>query len=136
MLKLNDPRKHEIHYKDCDMSMWRWEHFTPQEIACNGDGLLFIDEDAMDKLEAFRKSLGVAFSPNSAYRSAAYNAKVGGAPNSQHKLGKAFDIPIRYDMDRTAIHYHAKKAGFTGFGDYNTFVHIDTGRPRYWDNRK
>lgn len=129
------PINNEIHYTECDMSVWRWDFFTPKEIASKGDGLIMVNENAMDKYQAFRVSCGVPHSPNSAYRSEDHNRAVGGAKNSFHLKGEAFDVPIKIGMDRESIHYHAKKAGFTGIGDYNTFVHIDTGPKRYWDNR-
>ena len=126
----------EIHYTDVDEAEWHWENFTPEEIACKGTGLIIINEDAMDALQEFRELVGVPFSPNSGYRSASHNAFVGGAKRSMHRLGRAFDIPIKQGLDRETIHEAAEEAGFTGFGDYNTFVHIDTGSARYWDNRK
>ena len=114
---------------------WRWKNFQPKELASKSDGLLMINEDALDKLQSFRELLGKPFTPNSAYRSLAHNTKVGGSPNSMHLQGRAFDIPIGNGITRKDIHKYAKQVGFTGFGDYKTFVHIDTGRPRYWDNR-
>lgn len=107
----------------------------PKEIACKGSGFIVIDDYSLDSLNCFRHIIGVPFSPNSAYRSEAYNKKVGGAPNSYHRKGMAFDIPIKDGMSREKIHEVAKIVGFTGFGDYNTFVHIDTGPKRYWDLR-
>lgn len=126
----------EIHYTLLDDRDWHWPHFTPKEIACKGTGLILIDPESMDKLEAFRVAVGVPFSPNSAYRSESHNKAVGGAKNSMHRKGKAFDIPIKAGMSRETIHNFAKQVGFTGFGDYRSFVHIDTGRARYWDGRK
>jgi zinc D-Ala-D-Ala carboxypeptidase len=126
----------EVHFTFYDMRDWRWPNFMPHEIACKGTGLLIIDPESMDKLQAFRNAVGIPFRPNSAYRSESHNKRVGGAKNSQHRLGKAFDIPITSRMTRELIHEKAKEVGFTGFGDYNAFVHIDTGRARYWDGRK
>lgn len=123
----------EIHYTQ--VTAWRWPNFSPKEIACKGDGLIIIDEDSLDCLQAMRKSIGVPLIINSGYRSEAYNKAVGGEPNSFHKRGMAFDIRITASATREAIHRHAKMAGFTGFGDYPTFVHVDTGPKRYWDNR-
>jgi len=126
----------EIHYTMVDARDWPWKNFTPKEIACKGTGLILIGYDAMERLQEFREMTGIPFTPNSAYRSESHNKAVGGAPRSMHRLGRAFDIPIIEGMTRDVIHEHAKMAGFTGFGDYNSFVHIDTGRKRYWDKRK
>jgi len=120
--------------EDVDMSTWRWPNFTPYEVGCK-DGTIVIHEPSMDCLQAFRNIRGIPFTPNSAYRSPAYNASIGGAKHSMHLLGRAYDIPILPNMSREQIHDTAREVGFTGFGDYNTFVHIDTGRPRYWDLR-
>ncbi len=124
------------HYTDVPPTAWKWPHFKPSEIACRDNGELLINADALDRLEVFRKVVGVPFTPNSAYRSAVYNKLIGGSPNSMHLQGRAFDVPIKPGMTREQIHAAARQAGFTGFGDYNTFVHIDTGPARTWDNRK
>lgn len=129
-------QEHFNHYLHIPHGLWRWPNFRPEEIACKGDGSITIDFDALDKLQAFRNIVGVPVIVNSAYRSPSYNKRVGGAPKSQHLHGKAFDIQISKNLTREKIHGAAKKAGFTGFGDYNTFVHIDTGNARYWDLRK
>ena len=123
----------ELHYTE--ITDWPYKYFTPKEIACKGTGMIVVDHDALSKLDEFRERGDVPFSPNSAYRSESHNAAVGGAKNSYHRKGVAFDIPIKGAMTRNAIKTLAKQVGFTGIGDYNTFVHIDTGTPRYWDKR-
>lgn len=122
-------------HKQVDKEVWKWKSFTPAEIACKGDGSILVDVESMDALQRFRDIVGVPVLINSAYRSEAHNKKVGGAPKSQHVLGKAFDIRITDKLSREAIHAAAEKAGFNGFGDYNNFVHIDTGAKRKWDLR-
>ena len=126
----------EMHYTEIEAKDWRWPSFMPKEIACKGDGLIMVDEEALDKLQRFRDLVGGPVLLNSAYRSVAYNTRVGGAPKSQHLRGRAFDVRITPALPREKIHKLAKQAGFTGFGDYNTFVHIDVGPTRYWDLRK
>lgn len=125
-----------VHFLHIPHGLWRWKNFTPQEIACKGDGSIIVDFDALDRLQAMREDLGVPMTINSAYRSPKYNKRVGGAPKSVHMTGRAFDVAITEKLTREMIHKAAKKAGFKGFGDYNTFVHIDTGKARYWDLRK
>lgn len=125
----------EIHYTK--VKDWRWPNFTPKEIACRGTGLILIDPYSMDCLQFFRKIVSVPVIINSAYRSEAHNRAVGGAKNSQHRLGKAFDIRITDALSREQIHKAAKAAGFKGIGDYQNFVHCDTrNTPAYWDERK
>lgn len=122
------------HYSDVNPENWHWPKFKPKEIACKGTGRLVVDYDAMDKLQALRTELKRPIIINSAYRSPGHNAKIGGVKNSMHTFGKAFDIKLT--ISREDIKAAAKKVGFTGIGDYNEFVHVDTGPNRYWDKRK
>jgi len=124
----------EVHYTK--LTDWRWPSFSPKEIACKGDGLIVVNEEALDCLQTLRDIMGVPLIINSAYRSVAYNKAVGGAPKSQHLEGKAFDIRLTDKVDRKELKAMAKAAGFTGIGDYDTFVHVDIGPVRYWDLRK
>ena len=121
-------------WQEVPADAWRWPHFKPSEIASPDDDSLLIDEDALDKLEEVRQRLGKPMHINSAYRSAAHNKAVGGEPGSQHLKGKAFDVALR-GITRTELLKAAKAAGFTGFGQYDSFMHIDTGPARTWDRR-
>lgn len=111
---------------------WRWPNFSPQELASKREGELKINFDALDKLQKLRTMSGPIVL-TSAYRSAAHNTAVGGAPSSQHLLGKAFDV-IMANKDPAEFEAMARKCGFTGFGYYPTqgFMHIDTGPRRTW----
>lgn len=117
---------------------WRWPAFSPQEIACRGTGKLRIDPAAMDKLQALRTRLAAPMIINSAYRSPEHNRKVGGAKNSQHLLGIAFDVSMA-NHDPEVFEREARACGFTGFGFYppgkGDFIHLDTGKPRTWGTR-
>lgn len=121
------------HFSDYPADQWHWENFTPEEMACNGDGLLMIDGDSMDKLQALRELVGKPMIVNSAYRSPAYNAQVGGAVHSQHLDAKAYDIRMT-GHDVHEFEDAARHVGFTGFGFYQRqkFMHIDTGPERSW----
>ena len=111
------------HWSDVPKSAWPWHFFKPEEIASKGDGSLLVIEGALSKLEQLRTLLGRPIVILSAYRDPIHNAKVGGAPLSQHKFGKAFDI--RLTMDRDMLVRCAREAGFSGIGLYKTFVHVD-----------
>lgn len=123
----------EIHYTE--IKGWRWKNFTPKELACKGTSLIRIDEYSLDCLQNLREAIQKPLYINSGYRSASHNKAVGGSPNSQHLLGKAFDIRITPEVSRETIKKFAKQAGFKGIGDYSGFVHVDTGPERYWDMR-
>lgn len=84
----------------------------------------------MDALEAMRLDVARPVRVLSGHRCALHNARVGGAPRSEH-LKLAADISLR-GHDPSALRDAAKQAGFTGFGYYSTFLHIDMGRPRVW----
>lgn len=101
----------------------RWHNFTPNEIACRGTGLLFVNPDALDKLQVFRTLLGLAFSPNSAFRTEEHNAAIGGGDFSMHKLGIAFDVPMVAPVN-TLVQL-AEQVGFQGIGVYSWGIHMD-----------
>lgn len=104
----------------------RWPNFTPYEISCNGTGVLYVDPEAMDKLQALRDLCGYAFTPTSAYRTEAHNAVIGGATRSMHLLGIAFDVPA-IGMSVAELGQLAASVGFKGIGLYTrkNFVHMD-----------
>lgn len=122
-------------WRDVPMREWRWPNFSPQEIASKGEGELLVDPPSMDKLQALRSTLGKPLLITSAYRSAAHNARVKGAKNSQHRLGKAFDVMMT-NQDPAAFERAARAVGFTGIGHYpkSGFMHIDTGPARRWND--
>lgn len=140
---MNQPREITVD-EALSCHIWPAKNFHPSEIACKQysargrcgcGGKLVIDHEALTKLQKLRDLAGCVVHVNSAYRCAAHNRNVAGAPNSQHRLGKAFDIRITGNMTRHKIHKLAQEAGFRGFGDYDNFVHVDTGHVRSWDNR-
>jgi zinc D-Ala-D-Ala carboxypeptidase len=105
----------------------RWPNFSPEEIACNGDGKVMLNFAALDALQKLRVKLGRPIILNSAYRSPAYNAKIGGAKASKHMEGIAFDCSMTNhnpeEFERAAV-----SLGFRGIGHYpgSNFMHIDT----------
>ena len=121
-------------WRDFPMERWRWPNFSPEEMACRGTGKLLIHEPSLDMLQALRELLGVPMLVNSAYRTPQYNATLpGAAKNSQHLVGRAYDISM-LNHDPARFIGAAEQVGFTGIGTYpgSNFVHIDTGPKRRW----
>lgn len=91
-------------------------------------------------LVQLRQRLGAPISISSGYRNQAYNAAVGGEPNSVHMRFNAFDITsskARPDQVAAALEAMAAEGLFLGgLGRYNGFTHVDTrGRTARWDLR-
>lgn len=125
--------RHYQSWKDVKPEDWRWKSFSPREIACKGTGSLLVDETALDKLQELRDKLGIPMLVTSAYRAPEHNRAVGGAKNSYHMKGVAFDIRME-NHDPHAFELMARDVGFRGVGYYTKqgFMHIDLGPERKW----
>ena len=119
------------HYSEVEPSEWVWPNFKPVELASRGDGSLILSRQAIDRLQWVRSRADRPMKINSAYRDPIYNALIGGAPLSRHKFGDAFDVAIGV-YDRHALLQLMRAGGFTGFGFYQTFLHVDCGKKRQW----
>ena len=108
----------------------RWPNFSHGELSCRHCGEYVHNPEFLDALQDLRNRLQASLHILSAHRCSLHNAAVGGAPLSQH-LGMAVDIAL-HNHDRHFILSAAKSSGFTGFGHYITFLHLDMGRPRFW----
>ncbi|WP_418497706.1 YcbK family protein [Duodenibacillus massiliensis] len=88
-------------------------------------------------LNRIRTKWGRPIIVNSAYRSPAHNAAVGGVENSYHVKGLAADIrPESLDDLSELQDLCLELNGDGGVGLYNTFVHVDArGTRARWDNR-
>lgn len=133
-------------YNQITLDHDRWPNFKPHELACFEGPLLsrvpcrhcggeyFHDAEFLDSLQALRKSARGALRILSAHRCAKSNVRVGGAPLSQH-LGLAVDLAIMRH-DRHDLAQNARLVGFTGFGFYRSFLHVDKGPAREWYSSK
>lgn len=115
-------------------------NFKVKEFRCkDGSDKILVDVDFVrDKLQKIREHFGVPVVINSAYRTTAYNQKVGGAFGSYHLKGQAFDIVVKGKTPAEVAKY-AQQIGITGIIQYNTFVHVDSRKTKYWarnDNGK
>ena len=118
------------------MDHWRWNNFTPAELACNCNGKwcegeYFHDPDFLDRLQRVRDIMGVPLRINSAHRCAMWNASVGGAPRSRHKRIAA-DISL-HGLDLAKLYQAARAVDFNGIGFAASFLHVDVrDRPAVW----
>ena len=124
------------HHNLASDSEWKWPDFSPAEMACKGTGRIMVDVDAMDALQRVRTRIGKPMLITSAYRSPEHNKAVGGAKNSYHMKGVAFDIQMA-NHDPAEFEKIAREEGFKGFGYYpnSGFLHIDTGPARSWGKK-
>ena len=115
-------------------SAWPWKFFQPREIACRGTGKLTVVNGLLDRLDVLRARCGFPLIVLSAFRSPYHNAIVSGAVFSLHLKALAVDLSV-VGQDKKSMERIAKEEGFTGFGYYRTFLHIDLGRPRFWGTK-
>ena len=108
----------------------RWPNFSSSELSCRHCGGLYLWPEFIDRLQRLRETMNAPLRILSGHRCALHNARVGGAPLSEH-LKLAADISLQ-GLNRFYLRDAAKQAGFTGFGYYTTFLHVDLGRPRHW----
>lgn len=92
-----------------------------------------INANIIAEVQELRDIFGSAIGISSSYRSPEYNRSVNGETSSQHILGNALDTyPINGNLAGwKKVITENKKSG--GIGYYKTFVHIDTGRTRFWN---
>ena len=120
------------HWQEVPAADWPLAFFAPAELASRGDGSVRVVLPAGQALDTLRRRIGRPLRVLSAYRDPLHNARVGGAPRSRHKRGDAFDLDLR-GLDRFELAEAARELGFTGFGRYANFLHIDTRpRPAVW----
>lgn len=110
----------------------RVSNFQIREFACHdGSDEILIDGDLVRRLQDCRDKFGVT-TINSAYRTPAYNKKIGGAPASQHIQGRASDTVCK-GATPLEVAMFAEAMGMGGIGLYNWGTHIDTrsGKARW-----
>ena len=93
-----------------------------------GCGSLNMDKQFLSKLDLARDLSGIPYVINSGYRCAAYNAQVGGKPNSAHLSGEAADIKADSSRKRFKITKGLIDAGFNRLGKSfdDGFIHVDS----------
>lgn len=113
-------------------------NFKVAEFACHdGSDTVLISGELVALLQKIRDHFGKPVTINSAYRTATWNTKQGGALKSQHLLGTAADITIA-GVPPLAIAQYTEFLQPTvgGIGVYQSFTHVDVRDARTrWDSR-
>ena len=107
-----------------------WEHFTEDELRCEGTGECRMDEAFMEALIRLRKDYNNPMIISSGYRDRAYNTVIGGSTNSAHMYGKAVDVVVSgheaYRLLRLALVHGFKGIGVSQRGPHlKRFLHLD-----------
>lgn len=107
--------------------MANYKYFTPGEFQwCSPPCRLdHMDPAFMEKLDQAREIAGVPFHINSAFRSIEYEIKKGRSGTSSHTKGLAVDIQALTPRIKWQILSALIRVGFTRFGLYPTFIHVD-----------
>ena len=123
---------------------WSSSNFSPEDLMSRGNRRVRIYKPALRALNdvASKRPAGkpvlltnqVNSSKNGAYRDRRYNLEVGGASQSEHIDGRAFDIHVSdYNREERLLLLKALvDAGFTGFGHGRGVIHADFGAKRFW----
>lgn len=108
------------------------ENFKVKEFAStDGTDPIFIAPELVEVLQKIRTHFNKAVTINSAFRTAARNAAVGGAKYSQHLYGTAADIVVSGIAPKEVAEYAEKLMPNTGgIGIYSNFTHIDVRRTK------
>lgn len=126
MILVPDKVHYYSYWGEVPISIWRWPHFSPQELACKHTGRLKIDEDFLDRIEQLRSDCGFSFNVNSGYRDASHPVEVAKQRPGAHNLGKAMDIGLVHGGQKYEVVTKAWRFGFTGIGIEGGFIHLDT----------
>lgn len=108
------------------------ENFKVKEFAStDGTDPIFIAAKLVEVLQAIRTHFNKPVTINSAFRTAARNAVVGGAKYSQHLYGTAADIVVSGIAPEEVAKYAETILPDTGgIGRYSTFTHIDVRKEK------
>jgi uncharacterized protein YcbK (DUF882 family) len=111
-------------------------YFPPSETQCKCGCGLDITDELRGLLNTLRRDYGRPITVVSGARCPTYNRQVGGAPQSQHRLGRAADLllPKSHIHKSDLIMWTCVERKFRGRGFYKTFIHVDIRKrnPAYW----
>ena len=142
-------RLHNLHTGErLKATYWAEGQYIPEELAAidrvlrdhRADEITQIDRRLYDLLYTLQQqvSSNSSYHVISGYRSPATNAKLhhnsnGVAKRSLHMQGRAIDIRLPgVELKHLRKAALSLKAGGVGYYPKSNFIHVDTGRPRFW----
>lgn len=115
------------------------KNFFRDEFACRcGCGFDTVDHRLVEGLQRLRDIMQAPIHINSACRCPEHNAAVGGAPKSQHLLGKAADIKMDGYTSEEVSDFAKLLGEFANSGIiiYDTFTHVDVRNGKYREDKR
>lgn len=114
-------------------------HFEGREFLCRcGCCRLYIARELVDELNRLRAVVEAPVLIDSGYRCPVHNRSQNGSARSLHTLGLAADVHCP-SLDANELHQLAGREWLDrlvgGVGYYDSFVHLDVGTVREWDER-
>ena len=108
-------------------------NFTLAEFACPCCSQVSADFRLVSGLQALRESIQKPIVISSAFRCVKHNIEVGGAENSNHKIGTAADIIVPGMKPLDLLLAAESVRWLQGFGYGERFLHVDVRSYReYW----
>ena len=108
---------------------WVYKNFQPKEVTCKCKCGLMPTKDAMDAIQTLRDFSMRPIKINSGARCRKHNKAVGGARNSWHIKGMAFDLRVNRKTATTFVSLANQLEEFNGFGyslkRFWGFIHLD-----------
>ena len=101
------------------------KNFSANELKCSCCGSYGVDQDALDKLQEVRESVGRPLRVTSSYRCSNHPVESKKSKPGTHNQGIAFDIAVSNGVERLEIISKGLSHGATGVGVAKTFVHLD-----------
>ena len=89
----------------------------------DGADKVLIDYELLCLLQLIRRTINKPLIINSGYRTKEHNRKVGGASNSYHMYGRAFDVS---GISSSVLANYCYTLNINGIIIYSTWVHMDT----------
>lgn len=115
-------------------SLARWLNFHPHEFACHCCGELYWSPAVFDKAQKIRDMLDAPLVITSGHRCQDHNYRIRGATFSEH-MKIALDLSLKGHKPEDLLNA-AREAGFTSFGFYGTFIHVDCRPGRKWSSKE